>query len=476
MIPLLGVVEEKNTKDIIINILSKQWPLTARKLFFILNKDHNLGITYQAVHKALNQLISSKVIEKKDKDYLLSIEWLGSLRRFVERAEVGYFKDRDKLLDYLKKNGSLTLYFDTKIELGNFIINEFSRFPNPENKPAAYRWRHMYCLIGLPNEMLTNLSQLAAKEEQYILCHKSDPFDVFLAESFRKMGGKINMGVDCARIHDTFVRGDYEIRVFWSANSMKETDEYHANFKEFNLPDIQKMLYNNKYEIAVTLIYSPETAQRSREDTLKHFTRELMILNAEPEQGVLKKEVKGNRKVFYFKDYESAELFRKELQSKNTEIIGDENKYYISHYAHLKSIIFIKDKQAKLLNEVTKFRIPCYVLIRSNTFIDRWCADYYMKNTNYTTKVLTGVKCDKSYDLIILGDIIIKIFIPDEIRDAFDKAYKKAKSPKDIDVDKLYKEIYQKEIPIRLEMEVNKLEAKKITSETLDVFKKHKFM
>lgn len=477
MIPLLGVADEKNTKDLIVHILSKQWPLTTKKLFFILNKEHNLGITYQAVHKALNQLIGSKVIEKKGKDYLLCIDWLENLKKFVERAEVGYFKDKDKLLEYLKKHSIINLYFDTKIELGCFIITDFSKFPNPEKKPSIYRWKHMYCLIGLPNDVLNNLNQLTANEEQYIVCNKTDPFDIFLAETFRKMGGKVKMGVTCARTHDTFVHGDYEARVFWSANSMKETDEYHSNFKTFNLQEIQKMLYNNKYEITVTLIHSPETAQRSREDTLQLFTRELMVYDAEPTIGLIKKEIKDNKKIFYFKNYESAEKFRKELQLKNAEVKADEKTYYISHSAHLKSPLFIRGKQMEILSAViNNFKVPCYALVSSDNSIDRWCADYYMKGTNYIVKVITGIKCSEDYDLIVLGDIIVKIFIPQEIKQTLDKAYKKAKSPEEIDVDKLYKEVYNKDIIVKMEMEINKKEAEKITKKTLDTFKKHKFI
>jgi len=477
MIPLLGVAEDKNTKDLIIHILSKQWPLTARKLFFILKNEHSLGITYQAVHKALNQLIGSKVIEKKDKEYRLSIDWLESLKKFVERSEVSYLKDREKLIEYVKKHGFINLYFDTKIALGNFIINEFTRFPNPEKKTSAYRWRHMYCLIGLPNEMVSNLSQLSANQEQYILCNKTDPFDVFLAETFRKMGGKVKIGVTCARTHDTFVHGDFEARVFWSNESMKETDEYHASFKAFNLQDIQKMLYNNKYEIAVTLLYSQYSADRTREQTLKHFTRELMILNAEPTIGLIKKEVKDNKRIFYFKNYESAEKFRKELQLKNAEVKEDEKTHYISHSSHLKSPLFMRGKQMEILSAViNNFKVPCYALVSSNTVIDKWCADYYMKGTNYLVKVITGVKLSENHDLIVLGDIIVKIFIPKEIKQTLDKAYKKAKNPEDIDVDNLYKKVYSKDVVVKMEIEVNKSEAEKITRKTLEIFKKYKFI
>ena len=72
--------------------------------------------------------------------------------------------------------------------------------------------------------------------------------------------------------------------------------------------------------------------------------------------------------------------------------------------------------------------------------------------------------------------LIVKIFIPEEIKQTLDKAYKKAKNLEDIDVDKLYKEVYNKNAVVKMEMKINKREAEKITKKTLEIFKKHKFI
>jgi len=269
--------EKKDAKEAIIDILSKQWPLTAKKIYFEIKKQHHLPITYQAIHKALNYLIEETVIKKEGMEYALSFEWLDSLKKFSEKTQARYFnkkfKNEKKIMEYFKKNKHMEFYFETNKELGDFVINEFLKFPNTNKKPAVYRWRHMYCLIGLPDELFDSLRKGIGNEKQYILCQKKDSFDVFLAETYKKMGGNVKLGVMCARAHDTFVRGDFELRVFWSHDPMQDRDELYKTFNKarFNLDEMHKMTNTVKRGIFVVLSYSPEIAKKTREETLKYF-------------------------------------------------------------------------------------------------------------------------------------------------------------------------------------------------------------
>jgi len=56
-IPEFG--KDTRVKDIIIEILSTTYPVSAKKLHATIIKKHNLGITYQATHKAIQQLLDS---------------------------------------------------------------------------------------------------------------------------------------------------------------------------------------------------------------------------------------------------------------------------------------------------------------------------------------------------------------------------------------------------------------------------------
>ena len=53
---------ESSTKEAIINILAENWPLTAKGLYFEIRSRKLFHVSYQAVHKTLNQLETEHVL------------------------------------------------------------------------------------------------------------------------------------------------------------------------------------------------------------------------------------------------------------------------------------------------------------------------------------------------------------------------------------------------------------------------------
>ena len=56
--------ETKNTKDLIFSILTIETNLSLIELTKRIRKDYNISITYQAVRKAVDNLIQQKVLKK----------------------------------------------------------------------------------------------------------------------------------------------------------------------------------------------------------------------------------------------------------------------------------------------------------------------------------------------------------------------------------------------------------------------------
>jgi len=81
---------EGKVKDAIVSILSNEWPLTLKEIYFSVVRRHCLRVSHQAVHKALKQLVESKVVAKKERRYRLNIEWIKGIKRFGENLEEAY--------------------------------------------------------------------------------------------------------------------------------------------------------------------------------------------------------------------------------------------------------------------------------------------------------------------------------------------------------------------------------------------------
>ena len=74
-----------STKDKIIEILANNHSVTIKKILFLLKKEHALSITYQAIHKLLNQLLIEKVVIKENKFWKLNQSWINEQLSFFQK-------------------------------------------------------------------------------------------------------------------------------------------------------------------------------------------------------------------------------------------------------------------------------------------------------------------------------------------------------------------------------------------------------
>jgi len=105
----------KCVKDQVFNLLSREWPLSARKTFYELKNGSNL--TYQAVYKALQELVENNIVKKRDQHYFVNIEWINKSVEHLEALQQEY-RYRQGFLNgqFMAKN---PFCFDRRI--ANFI-------------------------------------------------------------------------------------------------------------------------------------------------------------------------------------------------------------------------------------------------------------------------------------------------------------------------------------------------------------------
>lgn len=76
--------------ELIVSILSEDFPLTIKALHFRITKAYGKNVSYQAVFKALKHLSKNNVIQRHGRFYFLSSEWIYSLKEFSLQLEEKY--------------------------------------------------------------------------------------------------------------------------------------------------------------------------------------------------------------------------------------------------------------------------------------------------------------------------------------------------------------------------------------------------
>lgn len=75
--------------ELALELLSKKWPLTARVIYFEIKKQKL--VSYQAVHKALKQMVKEKILAKEGQKYQINSEYIAKMREKWVTIEQKYY-------------------------------------------------------------------------------------------------------------------------------------------------------------------------------------------------------------------------------------------------------------------------------------------------------------------------------------------------------------------------------------------------
>ena len=262
----------KSTKDKIISVLSNKWPLSAKELYNILQREHGAEVSYQAVHKILNELQEEKILEKNGKSYQISKEWIQQVKRFGSELEENYTNGKKIDFEHFE---SMHLVFDSFMELARFIINDyFQKFPTPTGKESVCYWRHAFGIIGMSETEYNNLKKMFSETTHYGICRSDSFIDKWFSEYYKKINKRCVTGIDYPFHDETYVFGDFICFAFFPKEFTKKIDKFYATMKEANSETLQKyseILLNEKVKIDVLITKNPTLANFMREYAVKAY-------------------------------------------------------------------------------------------------------------------------------------------------------------------------------------------------------------
>jgi hypothetical protein len=213
------VIKGSKSTEYIIEILSNEWPLTAKQIYFKLQRSYGMSISYQAVHKQLKLMLEEKMLLKKKAEYKVNEEWV---QRIQKETELMARKIKGKLKDInlleLNEGDSVNLSFNGILDLGWFLIDKVMKAPNPEKKPCLALWRFCYSLVGLEERHLTGFKEVCKMNKWHIMVEEKNEADKMFGITLKEYGVKeIKYGVTgCAtKLSDKMIIGDYITEIIY---------------------------------------------------------------------------------------------------------------------------------------------------------------------------------------------------------------------------------------------------------------------
>jgi hypothetical protein len=279
-LPQLG--EKASTKDYVITVLGYDWPLSIKKIFNLIKKRYAYKSTYQAVFKAVGELLADGVIEKKQEGYQINLKWLKNLHGYTEVIETNYYtKDRLQLIEGIKearKEGSINiLTFETFFDVEKYLYYLQKHYILATKAKEivcvhhSHEWRPLFYLRAEYN-WIKKLSGLGHKT--YVLCAGHSLLDKWCADFYKSIGCSIKLGANCASTCELMVFGDSVIQIFLPSTLREGMDKEFSRIKSMNnisLKALAENIFEKKTEIKVIINTDKEIAEQIRKETMKLF-------------------------------------------------------------------------------------------------------------------------------------------------------------------------------------------------------------
>ena len=242
---LLPKLTPKTVKEKIIVILSSEFPLTIKELKIKIKHSFNQSVSYQSVHKELNQLMSEEIIIGKEKKYLLNIEWIRQVGLFSDLIISNYTSERkhsiNKLLELKKDGDSVSFDFESYSEVDSYflqLLEYFNEFFDPKTK-ILHHYPHSWWPLLYPLREKKVLKKL--KSDFYCVCSSNTAIDKYCQAYNNAIGIKAIHSKDQKLHWNVNLFGDLIFTYYSDPEISKEVSKFFSKHKDFKTLDLKKL-------------------------------------------------------------------------------------------------------------------------------------------------------------------------------------------------------------------------------------------
>lgn len=274
--------KEKRVKDIIIDILSFEWPLSLSQLHNRISKNYSCSTSCQATYKAICELLNEGVLMKQDKVYSVNLKWIEKLKDFTNHVESNYKSETrvpliDGILRAKTENNVTILTFNSTLDMDKTwmdIKKQYYKNLDKENDVTFWEGSHCWWLLTYPESEYSELERIKEKKvKHFFINHNNSPLDKHAKKFYASAGIPFKIEkdlVDC----DIAVFGDTIMQVYLPKEIKDEIHEIykkHRGPSEVDIPDFIKNVLNKKVTIRLVLTKNKEIAEQLKQKIVKEF-------------------------------------------------------------------------------------------------------------------------------------------------------------------------------------------------------------
>ncbi len=268
----LSFGKKSNVKNLVFSILTKEYPLKLVELTNYIRSRYGKLVTFQAVRKAVLELVSGGVLIKKDSKYLINKKWLLESRKVLDTIYVDLTASKVKPSKISSIEGEVSVFtFNSLNELMKFwqdlIEDWYNNFKKgyPVN---CYQGAHVWeGLLYLDREEKV-IKQLKKKGiKSHMVCIGNTFLDKGIKKFYQNIGVKMDINHSSSSFDKSYYVGTYGdmiIQTTYPKKIVVALDEFFKKNKSITSIDLMQLsrIANMKVKMKLTVIKNLEMAKQ----------------------------------------------------------------------------------------------------------------------------------------------------------------------------------------------------------------------
>lgn len=264
--------ESGDVKDLIVTILSAEYPLKIIELTNFIRRRYGKSVTFQAVRKAALQLAHEDVLLRNAKEFSINKEWVLANKKFIDTLYYKLSSEGKKRPTSESIGVEVSVFtFDSLKEMmnawedlsGAWIKN----FKKGDYSVNCYQAPHSWEVLTHSEAEAKLMSEYIAKGiRSYVLCTEDTPLDRSILKFHQKIGVKMKIKRSNAIFDKSYYIGTYGDRVIqaiYPPEIVKRLGSFfkkNKNAERLDLAELYKIV-NVKTKVKMTVIKNLEMAR-----------------------------------------------------------------------------------------------------------------------------------------------------------------------------------------------------------------------
>jgi len=265
--------KKDNVKNLVFSILTKEYPLKIIELTNFIRKRYGRSVTFQAVRKAVLELVSEGVLLQTGHEFMVNKGWVLESKKVLDSMYQELTRERitPKSTDSIK--GEISVFtFESLNELMKFwqdiIDNWFEGFKKGDPNVNAYQGFHGWEALLHPDREKMMMGRLKKKGiKSYALSTGSTPLDRYIWKFYSSLGLKVGFNHSLSSFDKSYyvaTYGDTIIQVQYPKKTVDAMESFfrkNTTIEELNLKELSDIV-NKKITIKMTVIKNLSMAEQ----------------------------------------------------------------------------------------------------------------------------------------------------------------------------------------------------------------------